>query len=41
LEWQKVLGRHRDWTPDTVVFVAVRLGGWRLSELVGRIAELK
>ncbi len=37
LEWQKVLVRHGDWTRDAVAFVAVRRGGWRLSELVGRI----
>ena len=34
LEWQKVLVRYGDWTRDAVVCVAVRLGGWRLSELL-------
>ncbi len=34
LEWQKELVRHGDRTRDAVVFVAVRLGGWRLPELL-------
>ena len=33
LEWQKALVRHGDWTRVAVVYVAVRLGGWTLSEL--------
>ena len=41
VEWQDALVRHGDWTRDAVVFVAVRHGGWRLSEVVGRIAGLK
>jgi len=41
LEWQKMLVRHGDKTRDAVVNVAVRFGGWRLWELVGRISELK
>ncbi|MEI6340681.1 MAG: transposase [Verrucomicrobiota bacterium] len=39
--WPEALGRHGDWTRDAVVYVAVRHGGWRLSEVVGRIAGLK
>lgn len=41
LVWQKALVRHGERTRDAVVYVAVRLGGWRLSELVGGIAGLK
>ncbi len=39
--WPEALGRHGDWTRDAVVYVSVRHGGWRLSEVVGRIAGLK
>ncbi len=41
VEWQEALVRHGDWTRDAVVYVAVKRGGWRLSEVVGRIAGLK
>ena len=39
--WREALGRHGDWTRDAVVYVAVRHGGWRLSEVVGRMPGLK
>jgi hypothetical protein len=41
LEWLRLLVRYGDWRRDTVMYVAVRLGGWRVSELVGRIAGLR
>jgi hypothetical protein len=34
LDWKKALVRLGAWTRDAVVFLAVRLGGWRLSELL-------
>jgi hypothetical protein len=38
--WPEALDRHGDWTRDAVVYVAVRHGGWRLCEVVGRITGL-
>ncbi len=41
MAWEDALNRHADWTRDAVLFVAVRHGGYRLSEVFGNIPGLK
>jgi REP element-mobilizing transposase RayT len=40
MRWEAMLVRHGDWGRDGAVYYAVRRGGWRLAEVVGRVPGL-